>query len=44
VLEHGRAVALDVVIEPDAMARPGQDIVADLERIAAQVVSIRSKA
>jgi hypothetical protein len=36
VAEHGRAILLDVVVEPDAVASPGQNIGqrrADFERI-----------
>jgi hypothetical protein len=45
VLEYGRAVVLDVVIEPNAMANPGQDRgqrrLADFERAAAEIVAVQ---
>ena len=45
VLEHGRAVFLDVVIEPNATVSPGHDIrqrgLAHLERIAAKVIAVQ---
>jgi hypothetical protein len=43
--EDGRAVALDMLVEPDAGAGLGQDgrerCLADLERVAAQVVTVQ---
>jgi hypothetical protein len=45
VAEHGLAVALYVVIEPNAMANPGEDAgqrrLADFERIAAEIVAVQ---
>jgi hypothetical protein len=42
MLEYHRAVVLDVVIEPNAMANPGQKVggsfFADLQRIATEIV------
>jgi hypothetical protein len=43
--EYGLAIALDVVIEPDAMANPlqngGQRGLADFERLAAEIVAVQ---
>ena len=45
VAEHGLAVALDVVIEPNAMASSNQDggqrRLADVERVAAAIVAVQ---
>jgi hypothetical protein len=45
VAEHGLAVALDVVIEPNAMASSNQDggqrRLADVERVAAVIVAVQ---
>jgi hypothetical protein len=45
VLEHGRAVFLDVIIEPNPTIGPGQDVrqrsLAGLKRIAAEIVAVQ---
>jgi len=45
VAEDGRAVAFDMIIEPDAVSSLGQDRcergLADLERVTAQVVAVQ---
>ena len=45
MLEHSRAVVLDVIVEPNAMANPGQKVgkgcLADLKRFASEIVAAR---